>query len=96
MVKTAKRSSLKDAVEEFLTHASIERGLSPRTIEAYGRDLARFAEYLKSARIRSLRARLRAATLSPVACMASAGGPMNLMLQLSQISAKWAFSERNP
>ena len=56
MAKTAKRSSLKNAVEEFLTHASIERGLSPRTIEAYGRDLARFAEYLEGARVRSLRA----------------------------------------
>jgi len=39
------------AVESFLTFASVERGLSPRTIEAYGRDLARFADYLKSARI---------------------------------------------
>ena len=56
MAKTAKRNSLKNAVEEFLTHASIERGLSPRTIEAYGRDLARFAEYLEGARVRSLRA----------------------------------------
>ena len=56
MAKTAKRSSLKNAVEEFLTHASIERGLSPLTIEAYGRDLARFAEYLEGAQVRSLRA----------------------------------------
>jgi integrase/recombinase XerD len=56
MAKVAKRNSLEDAVEAFLTHASIERGLSPRTIEAYGRDLARFTGYLEGARVRSLRA----------------------------------------
>ena len=56
MAKAAKRKSLESAVEEFLTHASIERGLSPCTVEAYGRDLARFAEYLEGARVRSLRA----------------------------------------
>jgi len=56
MVKAAKRHSIEIAVEEFLTHASIERGLSPRTIEAYGRDLARFSGYLEGARVRSLRA----------------------------------------
>jgi len=56
MATAVKGNSLKNAVEEFLTHASIERGLSPRTIEAYGRDLARFAGFLERARIRSLRA----------------------------------------
>jgi integrase/recombinase XerD len=56
MAKAAKRNSLEIAVEEFLTHASIERGLSPCTIDAYGRDLARFTEYLEGARVRSLRA----------------------------------------
>jgi integrase/recombinase XerD len=55
MVKAAKRHSIEIAVEEFLAHASIERGLSPRTIEAYGRDLARFSGYLEGARVRSLR-----------------------------------------
>ncbi len=34
-------------VEGFLAHASVERGLSPRTIEAYGRDLSRFVAYLE-------------------------------------------------
>ncbi|HXK21613.1 MAG TPA: tyrosine recombinase [Myxococcota bacterium] len=34
------------AVDAFLAHAAVERGLSPRTIEAYGRDLARFAAHL--------------------------------------------------
>ena len=34
------------AIDAFLRHAAVERGLSPRTLEAYGRDLARFAEHL--------------------------------------------------
>ncbi len=56
MATAANRRSLDSAVEDFLTHASIERGLSPRTIEAYGRDLVRFTGYLEGARVRSLRA----------------------------------------
>jgi integrase/recombinase XerD len=37
---------LRDAVAGFLADAAVERGLAPRTLEAYGRDLARFGEYL--------------------------------------------------
>ncbi len=55
MAKKGRGTSLESDVEEFLTHASIERGLSPRTIEAYGRDLAHFAKFLEGARVRSLR-----------------------------------------
>ena len=45
-------------VDRFLVHASVEQGLSRNTIDAYARDLARFAEYLASAgvgRIRDVR-----------------------------------------
>jgi integrase/recombinase XerD len=35
------------AVDGFLLHVAVERGLSPRTVEAYGRDLARFAAHLE-------------------------------------------------
>ena len=34
-------------IDSFLHHAAVERGLSPRTIEAYSRDLVRFATYLE-------------------------------------------------
>ena len=42
----ASARSLDAALDGFLAHAAVERGLAPRTIEAYGRDLARFAAYL--------------------------------------------------
>jgi integrase/recombinase XerD len=37
------------SVDAFLAHAAVERGLAPLTVEAYGRDLARFAAYLTGA-----------------------------------------------
>jgi integrase/recombinase XerD len=43
------------AVDAFLTHAAVERGLSPRTIEAYGRDLSRWALHLAAAGVVRLR-----------------------------------------
>lgn len=36
-----------EVVQAFLDYLNIERGLSPNTIQAYGRDLAQFAAYLK-------------------------------------------------
>jgi len=37
------------AVDAFLSRVAVERGLAPATVEAYGRDLARFAAYLAEA-----------------------------------------------
>ena len=37
--------SLDAAVDGFLQHAALERGLAARTLEAYGRDLARFVRF---------------------------------------------------
>ncbi|MCE2391224.1 MAG: tyrosine recombinase, partial [Proteobacteria bacterium] len=34
------------AIDAFLNHLAVERGLSPATVEAYGRDLTRLAETL--------------------------------------------------
>jgi integrase/recombinase XerD len=34
------------AVDAFLTHGALERGLAPRTLEAYGRDLTRLGAWL--------------------------------------------------
>ncbi len=38
-------------VDAFLAHAAVERGLSPRTLEAYGRDLGRFVAFLAGKRV---------------------------------------------
>jgi len=38
---------LAPAVERFLADAAVERGLAPRTLEAYARDLGRFASHLE-------------------------------------------------
>jgi integrase/recombinase XerD len=42
------------AVEGFLAHAAVERGLAARSIEAYARDLRRFAGYLARRRVQAL------------------------------------------
>ncbi|RJQ54385.1 MAG: site-specific tyrosine recombinase XerD [Actinobacteria bacterium] len=39
---------MEDAVREFLSHASAERGLSPHTLAAYTHDLNDYAEYLNA------------------------------------------------
>jgi integrase/recombinase XerD len=46
---------LAHAVDAFLAFASVERGLSPRTVESYGRDLARFVSYLEGQGVLRLR-----------------------------------------
>jgi integrase/recombinase XerD len=45
---SAAASDLGRAVGAFLDHVALERNLSPRTVEAYGRDLARFAAWLST------------------------------------------------
>jgi integrase/recombinase XerD len=42
----ARRLSLDEAVDLFLDHIKVERGLARLTLDAYGRDLARFAAFL--------------------------------------------------
>ncbi|MBN2028469.1 MAG: site-specific tyrosine recombinase XerD [Actinobacteria bacterium] len=35
-----------DLINEYLVYIEVERGLSPRTVEAYGRDLLRWVEFI--------------------------------------------------
>jgi integrase/recombinase XerD len=42
----ARRLVLDEAIDLFLDHLKVERGLSKHTLEAYGRDLARFANFI--------------------------------------------------
>ena len=39
---------MKQAVEQFLNYATVERGLSPNTIAAYRNDLSQFVDFLQS------------------------------------------------
>ena len=41
--------NLTDATREYLNYLAVERGSSPRTVEAYGRDLARYVGWLADA-----------------------------------------------
>jgi integrase/recombinase XerD len=55
------------AIDAFLAHLAVERGLAPATVEAYGRDLAALARAVGDARVdaldaRALRAHLDAQT----------------------------------
>ncbi len=43
------------SLDGFLVHASVERGLAPRTVEAYRRDLSRFLDHLVLQRVQRLR-----------------------------------------
>jgi integrase/recombinase XerD len=49
------RSDIDACIDGFLTYGAVERGLAPRTLEAYGRDLSRFAAYLDALGLRRLR-----------------------------------------
>jgi len=40
-------ATLAEGAESFAAHLALERGVSPRTIEAYGRDVRAFAKYLE-------------------------------------------------
>lgn len=44
----ARRLSLDEAVDLYLSHLKVDRGLARLTLDAYGRDLARFAAFLVS------------------------------------------------
>ncbi|MGH0038463.1 MAG: site-specific tyrosine recombinase XerD [Myxococcota bacterium] len=47
-------ANLSAAVDAYLLHARLERGLSENTVQAYARDLARFVAFLDDAGVRSL------------------------------------------
>ncbi|MGE5181397.1 MAG: site-specific tyrosine recombinase XerD [Acidobacteriota bacterium] len=42
----ARRLAIDDAIDVFLDHCKVERGLAAHTLDGYGRDLARFARLL--------------------------------------------------
>ena len=61
------------ALEGFLTHIRVERGLAERTVEAYARDLARFVEYVERAGVARVADLERAHVSGFLACLARQG-----------------------
>ncbi len=53
--RRARPSDVDAAVDAFLTYATVERGLAPRTIEAYGHDLSRFAAFMAKSGVERIR-----------------------------------------
>jgi integrase/recombinase XerD len=45
-------STLDDHIHDFIAHLAVERNLSPRTLESYGRDLRQFAGWVDDQRLR--------------------------------------------
>ncbi len=41
-------TDLRDRIADYLAHLVVERRMSPRTVEAYGRDLRQFADWLEA------------------------------------------------
>jgi integrase/recombinase XerD len=52
-LEAGKEGMMEKFVEEFLNYLSIERGLARNTLEAYGRDLEKYREFLKGKRVNS-------------------------------------------
>lgn len=44
------QSPVSTKIQQFLNHISVERGLSPKTVEAYESDLTKYANWLREAR----------------------------------------------
>ena len=42
----ARRSDWSALVDEYLVYTKVEKGLSPRTVEAYDRDLRRWCDFI--------------------------------------------------
>jgi integrase/recombinase XerD len=45
-------ASLRDHIQDYLAHLAVERNLSPRTLESYGRDLRQFADWTEARKLR--------------------------------------------
>ena len=59
-------SPLDPALDVFLSHARIEKGLSPNSVDAYGRDLRRYAADLSARKLPGFTVKVKKVTQSSV------------------------------
>lgn len=84
-----------DPISEYLTYLRIERGRSPRTIEAYGRDLADYASFLERNRLGSVAHADRAALAAYEADLSERGfAPTSVKRRLSAIKGLYRYLVR--
>ena len=84
-----------DPISEYLTCLRIERGRSPRTIEAYGRDLADYASFLGRNRLGSVVDADRAALAAYEADLSERGfAPTSVKRRLSAIKGLYRYLVR--
>ena len=84
-----------DPISEYLTCLRIERGRSPRTIEAYGRDLADYASFLERNRLGSVARADRAALAAYEADLSERGfAPTSVKRRLSAIKGLYRYLVR--
>ena len=84
-----------DPISEYLTCLRIERGRSPRTIEAYGRDLADYASFLERNRLGSVVDADRAALAAYEADLSERGfAPTSVKRRLSAIKGLYRYLVR--
>ena len=84
-----------DPISEYLTCLRIERGRSPRTIEAYGRDLADYASFLERNQLGSVVDADRAALAAYEADLSERGfAPTSVKRRLSAIKGLYRYLVR--
>ncbi|HYQ80064.1 MAG TPA: site-specific integrase, partial [Anaeromyxobacteraceae bacterium] len=80
---------LEPALDLFLSHLKVEKGLAPNSVEAYGRDLRRYLDHLERAGLRSWEQVGRPEVRAHLAWLASHG--LSARSQARTLSALRAF-----
>ncbi|MGH3562258.1 MAG: site-specific integrase, partial [Mycobacterium sp.] len=81
---------LREQLEGYLDHLTIERGVAANTLSSYRRDLRRYAEHLTARGVDDL-ARARENDVSEFLVALRRGNPENGMPALSAVSAARAL-----
>lgn len=93
--KAATPSGLQQAIDEYAAYLSVERGSSPLTIEAYGRDLVRYRNYLRERDCTTLEAIDRAIIVDYMGALQTCGlAPASVERNISALKSFHRFAVR--